>query len=163
MSNRPTNRSDNTESQQTSLATAGEMQALSSVLQSMGIDPSSVKTYVVHHHSKIAWEDLCWQRTKDPKTMVSPIVIVTAMSSDMDAPAEFDGYKGMARVEFVQPDGQKLYITHAMTYAATGELLPLWAWLKGNELPFAMRFGYIETRRQERHVVRAMPLDIETV
>lgn len=137
--------------------------SIGAILKEMGIDPSAVKAPVVHHHEKIAWADLCCVNTRDRSTQVSDIVVVTQVSPNIDAPPEFPDYRGMVRVEFVTQMGEKLFVSHAMTYTATGELLPLWAWLEKQSVPFAMRFGRIETRKREQFVIRPMPLDIETV
>lgn len=136
---------------------------LADTLRAMGIDPAAVKVPEVAHHEKIAWEDLCVLNTKDRDTQVSDIVIVTMLGPNIDAPQEYPDYRGMVRVEFVTQLGEKLYVSHAMTYAATGELTPLWGWLSNQSVPFAMRFGRIETRKRNQYVIRAMPLDIETV
>lgn len=138
-------------------------EALQEVLLRQGIAPTVVRAADVVHHSKVAWDELCYLNTRDRKTMASPVCVITRIEANPDAPPEFEGYRGMARVEFSTELGSTLFITHAMTYAATGENLPLWQWLKGQEPPVLARFGYIETRQAERHVVRILPHDIEIV
>lgn len=163
MSDKPTKM---TQTDMTQAMQVGQMVSSSPIgnmLREMGIDPSAVNVPVVSHHEKIAWEDLCCLDTKDRSTQVSDVVVVTLISANIDAPQEFPDYRGMARVEFITQMGERLFISHAMTYAATGELLPLWAWLDKQVLPFAMRFGRIETRKRNQYVIRPMPIDIETV
>lgn len=137
--------------------------ALADALKRQGIALDKVAVPDIVHHGKIAWDDLCTLATKDKKTFVSPICVVTLIDARADAPPEFKDYKGMARIEFTTELGDSYFVTHAMTYSDTGEYLPLYAWLKNQVVPFFCRFGYIETRQAERHVVRAMPLDIETL
>lgn len=122
---------------------------------------SDFKQRVVPHHWKISWEDLCTLITKDPKTLASPLLGITAVSAMPEAPVEFEGYRGMVRAEFFTEDGEAYYVSHAYAYADTGELTPLTEWLTKEPPPFWARIGYVETRKVGRHVVRPLPLDIE--
>lgn len=144
---------------------AGEVMpaVLAEALRRQGIAPSAVAVPDVVHHGKATWETLCTFSTRDRKTMVSPLCVVTLVDANIDAPPEFPGYKGVVRFEFTTEFGGTFFMTHAMTYADTGEYLPLWAWMKEQTPPFQVRFGYIETRNSERHVVRPVPEDIEIV
>ena len=137
--------------------------AMADTLLAQGIAPSLVVAPDVIHHAKTTWDDLCYLSTRDRKTMASPIVVVTMVAPNPDAPPEYDAYRGMVRFEFTDEFGASKFATHAMMYAATGELLPLWAWMSVQQVPFLARFGYIETRNSERHVVKPLPLDIEIV
>lgn len=137
--------------------------ALVAVLHRQGISPSMVSVPDVVHYAKTTWEELCNLSTRDRKTMVSPICVVTLVDANIDAPPEFKDYRGVVRFEFSTEFGGTYFMTHAMTYADTGENLPLWAWMRVQETPFLARFGFIETRNTERHVIRAMPRDIEIV
>lgn len=163
MSDKPTNSIPAQVQRTTDISDVINFSMIGSILKDMGIDPAAVKAPTVHHHEKVAWADLCCLNTKDRSTQVSDIVVVTQVSPNLDAAPEFPDYRGMVRVEFVTAMGEKLFISHAMTYAATGELLPLWQWIEKQLVPFAMRFGRIETRKREQYVIRPMPLDIETV
>lgn len=136
---------------------------MADTLFKQGVSPSMVNTPDVVHHAKTTWEDLCTFGTRDRKTMVSPIIIITLVDANLDAPQEFKDYKGVVRFEFTTEFGATLFLTHAMTYADTGELTPLWAWLSAQQTPFLARLAYIETRNSERHVVRPVPRDIEIV
>lgn len=163
MTDKPTK---TTQTDMTQAMQVGQIVNLSSIattLREMGIDPSAVNVPVVTHHEKIAWADLCCLDTKDRSTQVSDVVVVTMVGANIDAPQEFPDYKGMVRVEFVTQMGEKLYVSHAMTYSATGEMTPLWGWLSNQQVPFAMRFGRIETRQRGQYVIRPMPIDIDTV
>lgn len=137
--------------------------ALAQALLRQGIAPSSVSVPDVVHHSKVTWEELCTLNTRDRKTRVSPIIVVTLVDANLDAPPEFPDYRGMVRFEFTTEFGTTQFATHAMSYADTGELTPLWAWLSLQETPFQARLAYIETRNAERHVIRPVPEDIEIV
>lgn len=163
MTDKPTKMTEPQIARTTDIADVVNFSVIGNILKDMGIDPSAVKAPTVHYHEKIAWADLCCLDTKDRSTQVSDIVVVTQVSPNIDAPLEFPDYKGMVRVEFVTQMGEKLFVSHAMTYAASGELLPLWQWIEKQSVPFAMRFGRIETRKREQYVIRPMPIDIETV
>ena len=137
--------------------------AMQDALLRQGISPTVVDVPDVVHHVKVSWDDLCTLATRDRRTLVSPILVLTRIDANPDAPPEFESYRGMVRVEFTTEFGATLFITHAMTYAGTGELLPLWAWLKNQKPPCMARIAYVETRNSERHVVRPAPWDIEIV
>lgn len=162
MSDKPTKSSQS--QQLTNMVMGGTLVPvdMAQALTSMGIDPEAVNVPVVSTHEKVAWEDLCVFGTRDASTNVSGIVVVTLYNGNLDAPQEYADYKGMAHIELVTQHGEKLFVSHAMTYAATGELTPLWGWIKDQRVPFAMRFGRIETRKRNQYVIRPMPVDIET-
>lgn len=163
MTSKPTK---TTQSDMTQAMVAGDainLSAMASVLREMGINPDAVNTPVISHHEKITWEDLCQLNTRDRSTQVSDIVVVTLVSANLDMPQEFPDYKGMVRIEFVTQMGEKLFVSHAMTYSETGESTPLYGWVAQQTVPFAMRFGRIETRKRNQYVIRPMPIDIETV
>lgn len=136
---------------------------LANVLLRQGIAPSAVGVPDIVYHAKVKWEDLCVLTTRDRRTLVSPILVITLIDANPDAPAEFQGYKGVVRFEFSSEVGAASFATHAMFYAATGESTPLWAWLKVQVPPFLARIAYVETRNAERHVVRPAPWDIEVI
>ena len=163
MSSKPTSKQDSLDIPTTSAMTSITHGAMADVLREMGISPEAVNLPSVAHHEKIAWEDLCVLPTRDPQTMVSDLCVVVAMSANIDAEQEYTGYKGLLRLEFVTPLGDKLFVSTSMTYADTGELTPMWSWVNRQTLPFAVRFGRIETRKRNQYVIRPMPLDIETV
>lgn len=129
-------------------------------LQSQDFDLSAVSIPRVPFYWKVTWEDLCVIRTKDAKVLVSPLCVVVNMYELPEAEAEFPDYRGMMRLEFVTEERQEQFITTSMCYAATGEYLPLVEWARNQRTPYLVRFGYIETRKVGRHVVRAMPKDI---
>lgn len=111
---------------------------------------------------KVSWEELCTLDTDDPKVKASPLLAVVGVTAMPEAPQEFDDYRGMVRAEFWAEDGKPYAITHSYSYAATGELTPLSAWLLEVPPPFWARIGYVETRKTGRHVLRPLPLDIHT-
>lgn len=130
-------------------------------LQLSGVDLARVRVPAVPFHWKVSWDELCTLTTRDAKTMSSPLCLVTKIVDMPDAASDFDDYVGMIRVEFVTEDMEKLFITHSRCYADSGEYLPLTEFMKAQEPPFVVRFGYIETRKVGRHVVRALPVDIQ--
>lgn len=136
------------------------MVAFMAHLSEQGIQPADVVIPVVPFFWKVSWDELCNLRTQDPKTMCSPIVCVRNFVEMPEQSGEFPDYSGMMRIEFTTQDKQDLFITTSMCYSATGEWLPLSGWVRTQVTPFLMRFGYIETRKVGRHVVRALPVNI---
>jgi hypothetical protein len=163
MTDKPAKMTERVPGTQLDVFKGGANVALANALKRQGIAIDNIHVPDIVHHSKVTWEDLCFLATRDRKTFVSPIVVVTHIDARPDAPPEFPTYRGMVRVEFTTENGDTHFVTHAMAYAESGEYLPLWQWLKDQTPPHYARFGYIETRQSERHVVRAMPLDVETL
>ena len=125
-----------------------------------GLSIADVNVPRVPFYWKVGWDELCTFRTRHSKTLASPLCLIRTIAQMPEMPTDFPAYVGMMRVEFTTEDGDDLYISHAMCYADTGEYLPLTEWMIQQTVPFVMRFGYIETRNQGKHVIRALPVDI---
>lgn len=134
-----------------------------SVLSAAGINPATVSVPNAEYYSKIDWPELCTFNTRDKKTKASPVLLVRELDWQPEAEQRYKDYRGLVLVKFTTEFGDDLYVTHAMTYAATGEYLPLSAWLKQVKLPCLARFGRIETSRGEQFIIRPLPHDIEVV
>lgn len=132
-------------------------------LSQAGINPADVNLPHIPHHVKVDWDELCVHETRDKRTSASPQLVVTRLDWQPDAEQRYDNYRGLVLVEFVTEFGDEQYVTHAMTYASTGEYLPLSSWLRSITVPVACRFGRIETSKREQFVIRPLPLDIEVL
>ena len=130
-------------------------------LRDSGVDLANVSVPHVSFHTKIEWEELCTFDTKDDRTKASPLLLVTDVKWQPEAEQRYDDYRGLVLVEFTTEFGDELYVTHAMTYAATGEYLPLSAWLKSIKTPAMCRFGHIETSKRGQFIMRPLPQNIE--
>lgn len=139
----------------------GPTEAIIQALNQHGWKTADVKRRDVPYFWKVSWEELCNLHTQDPKVMASPVLAIVNVVAMPDAPQEFEAYQGMVRAEFFAEDGGAYAITHSYSYVETGELTPLSAWLTATPTPFWARIGYVETRKEGRHVVRPLPLDIE--
>lgn len=138
-------------------------EAMVSELARQGIDRAQFAVRHVPHFWKVSWPELCTLRTRDERTLASPLCTVVEVAQFPDAPQAFDTYIGFIRAEMVTETGECLAITHSMYYSETGEKLPLTDFLTSRPTPYLIRFGYIETRQQNRHVVRPLPIDIDVV
>lgn len=136
---------------------------MAAFLTQAGINPADVSLPHIPHHVKVDWDELCVHETKDKRTSASPQLVVTRLDWQPDAEQRYDNYRGLVLVEFVTEFGDEQYVTHAMTYASTGEYLPLSSWLRSITVPAACRFGRIETSKREQFVIRPLPLDIEVL
>lgn len=136
---------------------------MAAYLRQAGINPADVNQPHIPHHVKVDWDELCVYETKDKRTTASPQLVITRLDWQPDAEQRYPGYKGLVLCEFVTELGDEQYVTHAMTYADTGEYLPLSSWLKSITVPAACRFGRIETSKREQFVIRPLPLDIEVL
>lgn len=153
--------SDSAGSKGLAIASAAFPQAMGDALIKSGIDVASVNVPHIAHHIKVDWEDLCQYDTRDARTKASPILCITRLDWQPDAEQRYDAYRGLVLIEFVTEFGDEQYVTHAMSYAHTGEFLPLSAWLKSVETPAMCRFGRIETSKREQYVIRPLPVSIE--
>lgn len=125
-----------------------------------GINPDEIAIPRVPFHWKVSWSELCTIPTRDIRTMASPLCLITNVVEMPEAVTDYPDYVGMIRIEFTTEDMAELAVTHSRCYAETGEFLPLTEFMRAQRVPFVCRFGFIETRKQGRHVVRALPTDI---
>lgn len=140
---------------------AGISSNLALVARDRGVDLSSIIVPRIENYEKIAWEDLCTLRTKNPKVMVSPQLLVMAVYDQPEAEQIYKDYVGMVRAEIVTEWEDEYYVTHARTYADTGEFLPLSQWLLHIQPPVPCRFGRIATSRERQYVIKPVPCSIE--
>jgi hypothetical protein len=129
-------------------------------LEESGVNTAAIAVPEVQHFEKIEWDELCYLATRDPKTAASPICIVHSVTEQPEATGDYDAYVGMIRIEFTTESMNNYAVTHSRCYADSGEFLPLTEWVRTQVPPFAMRFGYVETRKAGRHVVRPLPINI---
>lgn len=128
-------------------------------LHGLNIDPRAVQAAAVPFFWKIGWPELCSIPTRDPKTTVSPVLVVVSRKEFPEA-KEFEDYVGFCRCEAITEENEYIAFTTSMYYADSGEALPLYEFLKMNPMPFALRVMRQETRKPGRFVIRPTPLDV---
>lgn len=131
-------------------------------LRQAGVDLEAITVPHVTHYAKVSWENLCALNTRDPRTKVSPTLVITEIDWQPDAPKQFADYAGVVLVKFIDEYGAEQYVSHAMTYSDSGEYLPLAAWLLSVKAPCMARFGRIETSKREQFIIRPMPVQMDT-
>lgn len=128
------------------------------VLAQLNIEPEAITAPPAPLFWRMSWPELCNIPTKDPKVIVSPVLVVTRVNILPEIEQIFDDYRGLVYCEAVAtPSGDTLSFSHAYTYAETGEVLPLSEWLTKQPPPFLARIAYIETNKAGRHVVKPVP------
>lgn len=130
-------------------------------LRQAGVDPALINRPIAPLFWKVDWETLCNLRTQDPKVMASEACVVVNMVEFPEDDGSFDDYIGYIRIEFVTEQGETMAVSHARCYRVDGTYTPLTEWVRAQTIPYALRFGYVATRKEGRHVVRPLPVDIK--